>query len=296
MRKMLRLDWRAPSINRIEDDSLGSDTSHVNLYLLRGKYHIEVAEQEGIYFRRYAGESVNAQGYGFPLSAKPFDVSKAIAALRCDARERGETLRFCACDERQRKAVDEVCAIHWKSCAGDSDYIYKRESLAKLSGRKLHRKKNHVNHFWRLYPEAAYFPLTTDRLPDALRVAKQWMDEHGAEEKTAQEEWSSIQEAAAHWEQLGMMGGVLYAGGDPVAMTMASVLSSKCIDVHFEKATGVFAADGAFSVVNQCFAASEEASAYIYINREEDLGVAGLRKAKESYQPCLKLEKFYGSV
>lgn len=93
-----------------------------------------------------------------------------------------------------------------------------------------------------------------------------------------------------------MMGGVLYVDGDPVAMTMASVLSSQCLDVHFEKATGVFAADGAFSVINQCFAASEEAREYTYLNREEDLGIAGLRKAKESYQPCLKLEKYYGSV
>lgn len=275
---------------------MGSDTSHVNLYLLRGKYHIEVAEQEGIYFRRYAGESVNAQGYGFPLSAEPFDVGKAIAALRHDARERGEALRFCACDERQRKALDEVCAISWKSCAGDSDYIYKRESLAKLSGRKLHRKKNHVNHFWRLYPEAAYLPLTAERLPDALRVAKQWLDEHGEAETDAQDEWASIQEVVAHWERLGMMGGVLYVDGAPVAMTMASVLSSQCLDVHFEKAAGVFAADGAFSVINQCFAASEEAGAYIYINREEDMGIEGLQKAKESYQPCLKLEKYYGSV
>lgn len=295
MRIMLRLDWRAPSIERIEDNSLGSDTSSVNLYMLRNKYGTEVAEQDGILFRRYAGEPLNRKGYGFPLSAAAFDLDKAIAALRYDARERGESLRFCACDEKQRKALDEVCAIHWKSCSEDSDYIYKRESLAKLSGRKLHRKKNHVNHFWRLYPEAVYLPLTAERLSDALKVAEQWKAER-QDETEAQEEWLCIQDVAAHWEQLGMMGGVLYVDGAPVAMTMASVLSPQCLDVHFEKATGVFAADGAFSVINQCFAASEEAREYTYLNREEDLGIAGLRKAKESYQPCLKLEKYYGSV
>ena len=296
MEIMLRLDWRAPSIGWTGENSLGSDTSPVNLYLLRDKYHTEVAEHEGVLFRRYAGSNINRQGYGFPLSAAPFDLGKALAALRCDARERGESLRFCLCDEKQRKALDEFCAIHWKSCSGDSDYIYKRESLAKLSGRKLHRKKNHVNHFWRLYPEAEYLPLTAERLPDALRVARQWMMERQDMETSAQGEWACIQEAASHWDALGMMGGVLYVDGEPVAMTMVSASSPQCLDVHFEKATGVFAADGAFSVVNQCFAASEEARAFAYINREEDLGIEGLKKAKESYQPCLKLEKYYGSV
>ncbi len=300
MSRMLRLDWRKPGIGWAGGNAMGSDTSPVNLYLLRDKCRIEVAEQDGILFRRYSGDTPNQRGYGFPLSPEPFDVGRALAALRYDAKERGETLHFCLCDEKQQKAIDSFCMIPWQFHSGDGDYIYKRESLAKLSGRKLHSKKNHVNRFWRLYPEAVYLPLDAERLPDALKVAMQWKNERReAEPETetdVETEWGFIQEAAAYWDRLKMMGGVLYVGDEPVAMTMASALSPQCLDIHYEKAVGAFAADGAFAVINQCFAASEETRGYIYFNREEDMGLEGLRQAKESYQPCLRLEKYYGDV
>jgi hypothetical protein len=95
---------------------------------------------------------------------------------------------------------------------------------------------------------------------------------------------------------LGLFGGVLYVAGVPAAMTMASAISSQCIDVHFEKAVGTFAAEGAFAAVNQAFASSEAAVPYPYINREEDMGIPGLRQVKEAYRPAFKVEKYYGTV
>ena len=82
----------------------------------------------------------------------------------------------------------------------------------------------------------------------------------------------------------------------PVAFTLASILSSQCLDVHFEKAIGDYARDGAYAVINQRFASSEEASAYKYINREEDMELPGLRKAKESYRPAFKVKKYSGRI
>ena len=250
---------------------MGSDTSPVNIYLLREKYNIEVAEFEGIVFRRYNGSNINRRGYGFPISPAPFDLNGALNILEEDSLERGEVLSFCLCDEKQVKAIDKFRTIDWKSFGGDGDYIYSRESLSRLSGKKLHRKKNHVNRFMRIYPESQYLPLTPERLPDALKIAELWLV-----------------------DKIGMSGGVLYADGEPAAMTMFSVLSPQCLDVHFEKATDKFAADGAFAVVNQCMVSSKEAANYIYINREEDMGIPGLQKAKESYQPDFKLKKYYG--
>lgn len=93
-----------------------------------------------------------------------------------------------------------------------------------------------------------------------------------------------------------LFGGILYAGGEPAAMTLASGISAVCVDVHFEKAVGAYAKNGAFAAVNQCFAASPAASAYEYVNREEDMGVEGLRRAKESYDPVYKVQKYYGEI
>ncbi len=220
-----------------------------------------------------------------------------LNVLRHDAERRDVPLSFCAFDERQTKIFDGLCNIRWSSRDGDGDYIYKRESLAQLSGKKLHAKKNLVNRFWRLYPDASYQPITKENIADALTVAEQWFAERAEEGVDADmSELAHIRKAAEYWEALGLFGGVLYAEGLPVAMTMASAISRQAIDVHFEKAVGAFAAEGAFAAINQAFAASDAAAPYSYVNREEDMGMPGLRKAKEAYRPAFKVEKYYGTA
>ena len=206
-------------------------------------------------------------------------------------------MRSTAFDERQTRIFDGLCNIRWSSRDGDGDYIYKRESLAQLSGKKLHAKKNLVNRFWRMYPDASYQPITQENIADALTVAEKWFAERAEEGVDADmSELAHIRKAAAHWDALGLFGGVLYAEGMPAAMTMASAISQQAIDVHFEKAVGAFAAEGAFAAINQAFAASDAAAPYPYINREEDMGMPGLRKAKEAYRPAFKVEKYYGTA
>ncbi|MBR1552664.1 MAG: DUF2156 domain-containing protein [Schwartzia sp.] len=274
--------------------TLGNDTSTVNLYLLCDKYRTEVAAADGVLFRYYRGDAENRQGYGFPIAAHGFDGEKALALLRLDAEKRNVPLAFCLCDERQTKVLDELCKIHWRSFEGDSDYIYKRESLAQLSGKKLHAKKNLVNRFWRLHPDAEYRAIAKENMADALLVAETWFAER--EDDADKRELFHIRKAAEHWDALQLFGGVLYVEGAPAAMTMASAVSSQCADVHFEKAIGAVAADGAFAAINQAFAASEAALPYAYINREEDMGVPGLRQVKEAYRPAFKVEKYYGTA
>lgn len=277
--------------------TLGSDTSPVNLFLLGDTFHIEVAVQEGILFRYYDGELDRHRGYGAPLASFGLDGAKVLSMLRRDAEQRGVPLSFCSFEERQCKFFDGFCDVRWRSHDGDGDYIYKRESLAQLSGKKLHAKKNLVNRFWRLYPDASYLSITKENIGDAIVVAEQWFAERMEESGDADmSELAHIRKAAEHWDALGLFGGVLYAEGVPAAMTMASPISQQAIDVHFEKAVGAFAAEGAYAAVNQAFAASNAAAPYPYINREEDMGLPGLRKVKEAYRPAFKLEKYYGTA
>ena len=216
--------------------------------------------------------------------------------MRRDAERRGVPLSFCTFDERQCKIFDGLCDVRWRSFDGDSDYIYKRESLAQLSGKKLHAKKNLVNRFWRLYPDAEYRAIGKENIGDALSVAEQWFEERAEDGGDADmTELSRIRKAAEYWDALGLFGGVLYVEGVPAAMTMASAVSSQCIDVHYEKSVNIFAAEGAYAAVNQAFASSEAAAPYVYINREEDMGVPGLRQVKEAYRPAFKLDKYYGT-
>ena len=293
---MSKLNWRTPDFNFCKNSFLGSDTAPANIYLLREKYKIEIAELDGVYFRRYNGENVNRNGYAFPLSENNFDLKDALNILKDDAKARGEILKFCLCDEKQQKAIDNFLKVDWESFNGDSDYIYSRETLSRLSGRKLHKRKNLFNRFMRIYPETEYTAINEKNLSDAVHIAEQWLIEHDDGDISLQKELSSIKEAATYWKELEMHGGIVYVEGEPAAMSMFSILSEQCIDVHFEKATDKFAVDGAFAVINRFVAASEEVAEFTYINREEDMGIPGLQKVKEEYQPDFKLKKYYGNV
>ena len=86
------------------------------------------------------------------------------------------------------------------------------------------------------------------------------------------------------------MGGILYVNNIPVAMTIASKISENVCDVHFEKAIGEYAINGAYAAINKMFC--ERLEQFTFINREEDIGIEGLRKAKMSYRPKIILKKY----
>lgn len=298
---MDRLVWTTPTIDILRDFQVlpfrGSDTSWVNIFLLRRKYNLEVAVHDGVLYRYYHGKSPNRQGYGFPLSAKGFDPGKVSRILKNDAGDRGG-LRFCLCDDNQKAVLSDIFDMEWHSEQGDDDYIYESEKWIDFSGRKYYRLRNHINSFNRLYPDASYFTIDDERrLRDALCVANIWQDEHVDKKMPRDEldeELECITDAANHWKELGMVGGVLYVEDSPVATTMASYLSTDCIDFHFDKAIGQYAYAGATVVSRRHLAASQIVQGRQYFNLEEDMNIPGLRQSKGSYRPVCKHSKYYG--
>ena len=300
---MEKLVWASPTIEALKDFQTlpfrGSDTSWVNIFLLRRKYKIEIAVHDGVLLRYYHGKGQNRQGYGFPLLVNNLDTEKAFRILKQDAAER-DGIKFCLCDEGQKEVLSNFFDIEWYSDEGDDDYIYEREKWLDFAGRKYHHLKSRVNLFNRLYLEATYFPIdNARRLQDALQVAHIWQEEHEKKEIPAEvlnEELDSITEAANYWRELGMVGGVLYVDNVPVAATMASFLSTDCIDFHFDKAVGQFASAGAVVVSRRYFAASGIAQGRQYFNLEEDVNNPGLRQSKETWRPVCKLSKYFGCM
>lgn len=298
---MEKLAWTTPAIETLKHYQRlpfkGSDTSWVNLFLLRRKYKIEIAVQDGVLFRYYHGKGPNRQGYGFPLSVKKIDTEKVFRILRQDAADR-DGIKFCLCDEGQKAILSNFFDIEWHSDKGDNDYIYESEKWFDFAGRKYHHLKSRGNLFNRLYPETTYFPIdNARRLQDALHVAHIWQEEHEKKEipsEVLNEELDSITEAAKYWWELGMVGGVLYVDNSPVAATMASFLSTDCIDFHFDKAVGQFASAGATVVSRRHFAVSDIAQGRQYFNLEEDINNPGLRQSKETWRPVCKLSKYFG--
>lgn len=286
---------------------LGSDSAPASIFLLQDKYGIELLVRDGFLFRRYNGNG-GRNGFGFPLAVSENSALKdALSFLveKCSAEK--TPLRFCLCTRDQKNEIDSCLAenfprikISWNSDRADSDYIYLAKNLADLPGQKFHKKKNHIARFMRLYGnrwEFRTFP-ENDIADDIIYIEEKWLDEKnssgGNPDHALLLEKKSITSAVEFHSALNIRGGVLYVDKKPAAMTLASPVSSQVLDIHFEKALSDYAADGAYSVVNNLFA--KEAASFLYLNREEDMGVEGLRKAKLSYKPDIILDKFYGEA
>ena len=190
----------------------------------------------------------------------------------------------------QQNSCHEGIRINVKSERDQYDYIYKRTNLALLQGGKLKSKRNHVNRFNVLYPGFEYRPLTPDMFDECRRVVALWQDEKEHENPswgdTIQAEHDVMETIFAHWDELGMLGGSIYVYGRMVAFTYGSAVTNDTFDVCVEKADRNI--EGAFSVINQQFCAHLP-ERFIYVNREEDMGLEGLRKAKLSYHPEILL-------
>lgn len=168
------------------------------------------------------------------------------------------------------------------------DYIYRRQDLAELKGKHYQPKRNHVNKFKKEY-RYEYRPLTPELIPECLLFEAEWCDRHGYEEnENIRKERQALTFALDHYDELSLSGAVIHVEGKIAAFTFGAPISSDTFGVHFEKAD--ISLDGSYSIINQQFAASLPEQ-YVWLNREEDMGIPGLRQAKLSYHPVKLLEK-----
>ncbi len=270
--------------------TMASDASFANIYLLRNKYSTKISRYKDFIIRKYSGKGARC-GYTFPLGKG--DVAKALAEIEKDAKECGERLQFAFVTEEQKEVLENAMPARfcYSSDSGDSDYIYLRSELASLSGKAFHKKKNHFSKFVRTYPDYKYYEIGACNIYDAQKVADAWYYEHLQDEDASQlAEYKAIKEALENFEELGLIGGIIYVNDSPCAMTIASKINENTVDVHFEKAVGEYALNGGYAAINKLF--SEKLDGVTWLNREEDIGIEGLRKAKLSYRPKIMLKKY----
>ena len=270
--------------------TMASDASFANIYLLRNKYSTKISRYKDFIIRKYSGKGARC-GYTFPLGKG--DVAKALTEIEKDAKECGERLQFAFVTEEQKEVLENAMPARfcYSSDAGDSDYIYLRSELASLSGKAFHKKKNHFSKFVRTYPDYKYYEIGACNIYDAQKVADAWYYEHLQDEDASQlAEYKAIKEALENFEELGLIGGIIYVNDSPCAMTIASKINENTVDVHFEKAVGEYALNGGYAAINKLF--SEKLDGVTWLNREEDIGIEGLRKAKLSYRPKIMLKKY----
>lgn len=282
----------------------GADYSFANLYIWRDTWHPEICEVGGRIIVSTAGTNV----YSYPKGGG--DQKASVEALISHARERGQKIIIRGLTDRTLPEFladyDGLFAI--EEDRDNADYIYSTEKLRYLAGRKLSSKRNHIKHFerngdWCLKrlgcgcdcSEAEYFDsngrnIEICSMDDARAFVQEFYKEKDDPELAS--ESIAIDCMFDNFCELGFTGALLYQNGEPVAFTAATRLGETVMDVHFEKALpGI---DGAYTMINREFV---NLIAQIYpdiefFNREEDMGIEGLRRAKSSYQPDILLMKY----
>ena len=169
------------------------------------------------------------------------------------------------------------------------DYIYRRTDLATLHGKHLDAKRNHIHRFRAEHPDFEYRPLTPELFDECRRLTEIWQEEKNENYKrneTIDAEHRVIETIFSHWDALGMIGGSIFVDGRMVAFTYGAAVTTDTFDVCVEKADRHV--EGAFAIINQQFA-EHLPEQYVYLNREEDMGIPGLRQAKLSYHPEILL-------
>lgn len=265
----------------------GADYNFANLYIWRHEYdpHVYFMDSRLLIMMPRFNEL-----YAFPKGDG--DVEPFIKALLDDAHERGHKLVMRGLTP---KTLEELELSAYKDSFNiiedrdDADYIYTAEKLRHLSGRHLSSKRNHIKHFEKNGPWH-FDRVTAGDLDEAKAFVGEFYKEKGDPDLVA--EARAIDEMFANYDTLGFIGGMLYQNDIPVAFTAGTLLDPLTFDVQFEKALpGV---EGAYTMVNREFAemVATEYPDLLYFNREEDMGIEGLRKAKESYHPDILLMKY----
>lgn len=245
--------------------------------------HYAIVEDSLVFKSGDGGLSVS-----FPLGAR--DLKASIEALAAWFADRELTFKMHLVSPQQFARLEELWPGRFsvEYNRDEADYVYEREKLKKLSGRSLHGKKNHCNKFKSLYPDWCYEPITDSNVGECKAMAMEWWsinDDHEEGEKA--EEIQVVMQALEMLQELDLKGGLLRAEGRVVAFAVGEPCGEDMFVVHFEKAFSDV--PGAYSMINQQFV-EHEMEDYAFVNREDDAGSEGLRKAKLSYHPVFLME------
>ncbi len=269
---------------------LSCENSFVNLLVWQSAYHNMIAVSDGQLIIK-SGKKGN-ETFKLPFGD---DFEKGLFLIKeyCNC----ETPRIWAQEgpnfERFKSEYENIYKFEEHRDA--FDYIYLQSDLAELKGKKYHSKRNHINafskkHSWR------YEKIDDSNIENVKLCAEEWYKENGEKaDGLMLHEKKGLETMFQNLNRLGLLGGAVFVDEKAVAFTLGSKINDEIFDIHIEKALKDYAE--AYTVINQQFA-KNELSNFKYINREDDLGLEGLRKAKLSLKPCILLKKYlcYGET
>ena len=267
----------------------GCEYSFANLFLW-GRQEIAFSEGCVVFFSHFFGRSV----YPYPIGSG--NKKAALEAIIADSRQRGIPCRITGMTESDRQELESLFPERFavRTARDSFDYTYTVDALADLKGKKLQKKRNHLNRFQAEHPDYRVEPICCKNLSRVRHMVNDWYVSRKISDPEGDYFLESLAMAKAfrHYDELGMEGIALLEGNRVLAVTMGSRMAPDMMDVHYEKA--VEDVPGAYNAINAEFARHIRLKfpEIRFLNREDDLGLEGLRKAKLSYLPDHMIEKY----
>ncbi len=268
-----------------------SDGTFANLFIWQNLYRTKFAiDEDFLFINGGCEEHIEFCGFMYPFGEG--DLSKPLYKIREYCLYYGIRPRILGITEDMKNELQEKFPGNFIFIEdrNSADYIYLTSDLSSLVGKKYHAKKNLVNKFLEEYDERYSFSdITPDNLGEVFEYQKKWMSRHeNLDAFDIEQEAQAIKIMLENFEALNGRGLILKVDGEICAYTMGSEANKDVFVVQFEKAD-VFV-KGAYQFINKAFA--DRLKAYKYLNREDDMGIEGLRKAKLSYHPAMLLKKY----
>lgn len=225
----------------------------------------------------------------FTFPAGSGDYSDVLLEMHRYASDKNENLVIWNTDERRLKVLHETFGqdVQITEDEGQYDYIYLADELAEFKGRKFHSKRNHVNNFKKY--NWTFENITYDNIDECIAFCT---EDYNANQRFESEsgiaEQYAIHTYFMNYDDLGLSGGILRADGNIAAISLGEKINSDTLVVHIEKASSEY--NGSYPAMCSEFV-KHFAHGCRYVNREEDMGIEGLRKSKKSYNPVMMLRK-----
>lgn len=266
-------------------DSMNCEYTFGNMYIWSTAYLTTICRYKDFLLCRWGrGDDIQ---YSVPIGTGDF--KDAVNRIIEDSQHLGVKLRIYGITEKYKALLDAYFPGQFTYLYDDgyNDYIYSVEKMAQLTGKKYHGKRNHITNFKKNNPDWSFEIIDNNNINDCIDLHSQWILDR-EDDSDYSFEFEAVLTAFENYDKLDLTGGLLRIGGKAIAYTLGERQSDKLFVTHFEKAPADI--QGAYPTINQEFTKNCLMS-YEYVNREEDLGIEGLRKAKQSYHPEIFLTK-----
>lgn len=271
----------------------GCEYSFTNLFLW-GRQKATIFQDHMVLFSQFNRRSV----YPFPRGTG--DKKPILDAIISDAQKRGIPCRITGLNEAAIQTIDALYPgqFRFHPDRDSYDYVYAIDDLADLKGSKYQKKRNHLKQFQKVFPEYSVCPISESNLSQVQEMLQKWYEQKLSEAPDSDfyMEQAALNKAFKYYKELEFEGLALMNEGQILAFTLGSPLSENTFDIHFEKALAEV--NGAYAAINYEFARyiREKYPQIQFLNREEDMGLEGLRIAKERYYPHHMVEKSWACL